>query len=223
MSGQSSKHQPASRLARQAAPAVITLCAGLLVACGNDDPVASINPNEVVTTVTLSFTATGAESDVVATWDDPDGDGGDAPMIDPIVLQAGATYRLAIEILNKLATPTQDVTPEIWDERDEHQVFLLGSAVKGPATSNEAGAVIEHAYDDQDSNGWPVGLTHVIDALEAGTGQLRAQLRHMPKFNNEVVKTGDLADQVRASDAADPLVDLPGSPDFDVTFEVEVQ
>jgi hypothetical protein len=62
--------------------AVVLLAAS---ACGSDDG-HSHNEEEVINTVTLTFTPSGGGAAITAAYDDPDGDGGEAPTIDPIGL-----------------------------------------------------------------------------------------------------------------------------------------
>ena len=71
------------------------------------------DPNEVMTTLKLTFTDSAGES-FTATWADPEDDG--SPVIDDITLTNGETYSVAFEVLNELVDPTEDVTPEILDE-----------------------------------------------------------------------------------------------------------
>ena len=174
------------------------------------------DPNEVMTTVNLTFTPAGGGEPVTAGWADPEADG--SPVIDPITLAQGETYTLTIEIWNELENPAEDVTIEIRDELDEHQFFFSGEVIAGPTNSSE-NALMTQAYGDEDSNGFPVGLTNTITADTAGTGELTLMLRHMPPVNGNAIKLENLAEIARDSgfDA------LPGSTDISVVFEVTVQ
>ena len=90
---------------------------------------------ETVTTINLTFTREDGPEVVTATWQDLDLEGGNDPVLTPanIVLPSGI-YRLAVTSLNELETPAEDVTQEILDEDDEHQLFFYGPVVSGPAT-----------------------------------------------------------------------------------------
>ncbi|MBT6432057.1 MAG: hypothetical protein HOK28_03125 [Deltaproteobacteria bacterium] len=175
------------------------------------------DPNEVMTTLKLTFTANSDGSSFVASWADPENDG--SPVIDDITLTNGETYTVTFGVLNELEDPAEDITPEITDEKDEHQVFFTGSAVEGPAHTSNPDAVVEHVYEDSDNNGFPIGLTNSFLATVNGTGVLSVLLRHMPPVNGEAVKTGTLA-QVMDSGSA---TDLPGSTDINVDFNVTVE
>lgn len=189
-----------------------------LVACGgDDDDTGEGNENEVITTVTLEFAPQGGGAVVTAEWNDPDGDGGSAPTIDPIVLAAGTTYALAVGFENRLENPPEVITEEVADESDEHQIFFTGSAVDGPA-SDEPGAPLTQSYSDEDGNGLPIGLENTVVAA-AGTGELTVTLRHLPPVNGTAVKTAELAAEVEESGFGD----LGGSTDAQVAFMVTVE
>ena len=126
---------------------------------------------------------------------------------------------MGVEFLNELVDPTIDVTPEIRDEMDEHQVFFTGTAVEGPCNTANPDAVVEHSYDDADSNQFPIGLTNTFTAKASGTGALFVLLRHMPPINADAVKTGTLADVIDSGSSTD----LPGSTDIDIEFQVTVE
>jgi hypothetical protein len=183
-----------------------------LVSCGDEG---HEHPQEVITTVALTFMPAGG-APVTAVFNDPDGDGAAAPTVDPINLANGTTYTLTVKFENRLETPAEDITIEVNDESDQHQIFLTGSAVKGPATSNTTGP-LTHTYTDMDANGLPVGLTNSIVAA-TGTGQLTLTLQHLPPVNGSPIKVVGLADQVKTGGIAA----LPGDADVNVMFMVTV-
>ena len=174
------------------------------------------NEAEVFTTVSLTFTPVGGGAAVTAAFKDPDGDGGNAPTIDPITLVAGTQYTTTVTLLNELETPAVDITLEVKDESDQHQLFFTGTAVNGPA-SNQPTAPLTHVYGDTDVNGLPVGLVNNV-AAKAGTGMLTLTLRHMPPVNGAAVKVAGLADTVKASGFAA----IGGETDVSVNFVVTV-
>jgi hypothetical protein len=182
----------------------------LLAACGDDGP-SDGNEGEVITTVILSF-QDGASEDTFE-FDDPDGDGGDPPTIDPLNIPAG-TYTVTVAFENRLESPPEDITVEVADESTEHQVFFTGTAVDGPA-SDQPGAPFTHSYIDLDDNDLPIGLTNQIIA-GSGTGELTVTLRHMPPVNDQPTKTADTAAAVRDGGFAS----VGGENDVQVTFVV---
>ena len=192
-----------------------------LAACGGDDDGGDGgdggNENEVITTVTLGFAPEGGGDAVTAAFNDPDGDGGDAPTVDPVALTDGVTYTLTVTFENRLEDPPEDITEEVADESDEHQIFYTGSAVDGPASAQPE-APLTHSYADEDASGLPIGLENTIVAA-AGTGELTVTLRHLPPVNDEAVKVEDLAQQV----SAEGFGALGGSTDAQVDFMVTVE
>jgi hypothetical protein len=192
---------------------LITACSGL-IGCG--DGGGSENENEVITSIVLTFTPGGGGAAITATFNDADGDGGAAPTVDPINLTAGTTYATTVKFENRLETPAEDITTEVKDESDEHQIFFTGTGVSGPA-SNQPTAPLAHTYADTDANGLPIGLASSF-AARTGTGQLIVTLRHLPPVNNTPAKTAAAATTVRDSGFAT----LGGSTDAQVTFAVTV-
>lgn len=187
----------------------------LALACGHSDDPFQGNESEVITTVELRFTQQGS-TPVVATFNDPDGDGGEAPTVDGIELAPG-TYELTVHFENRLETPAEDITVEVADEAHVHQVFFTGSAVEGPA-SDQPGAPLTHRYEDEDANALPIGLTNSVTA-SIGNGDLVVTLRHLPPIGDTLIKTGELSSQVRDLGFSN----IGGSSDAQVSFPVIVR
>ncbi len=189
----------------------------LFIGCADSvaTPEPEDNEQEVITTVELTFTDSGgAES--VFTFADPEDDGD--PVIDDIVLPTGADFDLSVRFLNELESPAEDITEEVDEESHEHQIFIFGSAVDGPATDN-AGAIVTHTYADTDSEGLPVGLDNSITTNAVGNGEFSLILRHLPVENDSPLKVEGLAgDFASGGEAA-----LPGDSDVNVTFRLEVE
>ncbi len=173
--------------------------------------------HEVITTVILTFTSQADDSELEFSWSDADNSA--SPVIDDIVLEDASDYTLSVEFLNELEDPAEDITPEVADEGDEHQVFFTGSAVEGPATGTNADAIIEHAYADQDANEMPLGLDNSITTLAAGSGELTVSLRHLPMEDGNPVKREDMAEDV----AEGGLGAIPGENDVQVSFNISVE
>lgn len=174
------------------------------------------NEGEVITRVALTFTPDGGGDAVVAAFADPENDGN--PTIDPITLENGTAYTLALTFENQLADPVEDITAEVAEEADEHQVFVYGSAVEGPATGDNAAAVVTHAYADEDDAGLPIGLENTITATAAGSGEFKVMLRHLPAEDGVAVKVAGLAEAFATDGNA-----IAGDADVDVTFDLTVE
>jgi hypothetical protein len=198
-------------------PRRLALSSLLCVVAACSDNGGAINENEVITTITLAFAPSGGGPSVTATFNDPDGDGGQPPTVDPISLASGTSYAMTVRFQNQLESPPGEITDEVRDEADDHQVFFTGSAINGPATSAPT-APLTHSYADTDAGGLPVGLANTIVAA-TGAGQLILTLRHMPPVNGVAAKVAGLAAQVKTAG----LAALPGATDAQVTFTVTVR
>jgi hypothetical protein len=172
------------------------------------------NEGEVITTAILTFTPSAGGDAVEFTWTDPENDG--SPVIDPIAIAPGA-YDVSVAFWNDLADPAEEITPEVLEEGDHHQVFFTGSGVMGPATAEVESAVLEHAYADEDANGDPIGLENTVTA-DVGTAELIVTLRHLPPENDVAVKTSTTAAEV----ATGGFDAIGGENDFQGTFDVSV-
>ena len=194
----------------------VALCTFLItvVSCSESPPIQD-NPNELITTLTLTFLPAAGTPAITATLNDADGDGGKPPTVQPIVLPAG-TYELQLKFENRWENPPEDINAEISEEGDEHQVFFTGTAVSGPASS-QANAPLAHSYADLDSKGLPLGLQNKVVAA-AGTGTLTVSLRHMQPLNDMPVKTASVGQTVQSGG----IEALGGGTDLQANFTVTV-
>lgn len=185
----------------------------LYSACGGSGS-GGTNDNEVITTVILNFAPPAGEI-VTAMFNDPDGDGGQAPTVDPVDLVAG-NYTLTVQFQNRLAVPAEEITNEIIDENNFHLLLFTGDAVVGPATTNDTGPLM-HTYADMDLNGLPVGITNNIVASN-GSGQLTVTLRHMPP-EEPPVKSAATVSEVKTGG----IESIGGNTDARVSFPITVR
>ena len=158
--------------------------------CSNDDDPIAVNEEEVITTVTTTLTA-GSQT-VTLTSRDLDGDGPNAPVITVSGdLVVNTTYTGTVSFLNESVSPVDDITVEIEEEGDEHQLFFQAPTAIGAFT-----------YTDADANGKPIGLTFTLKTgTTATTGNIVVTLRHEPIKNAEGVATGDITNAGGATDA----------------------
>lgn len=155
----------------------LSLIATLLFAsCSNDDdstPVL-VNEEEVITTVIVNLVANG--NTVTLTSRDLDGDGPDDPVVTVSGnLAVGTTYAGTVQFLNETENPAEDITEEVEEEDDEHQVFFLLSSVLN-------GTIV---YTNFDGDGNPLGTNFSLLPNAVGTGNLAISLRHEPKKPND--------------------------------------
>ena len=205
------------------APAAALLTAGC--ADVDDHDHSHSHSHGLATSVVLHLSPTDGGEALSFAWSDPEGDGD--PVIDSILLpdgsdepdHAGREYALDIEVLNELEDPVEDVTAEIEDEGEAHQFFFTGSAVQGPATGDNADALVEHAYADEDVDGLPLGLSNTLTTLAHGERELTLTLRHLPPEDDQATKTEGLAEDV----AEGGFAAIPGENDIEITFPIEVE
>ena len=170
----------------------------LYFSCNDDDDTPEpINEEEVITTMTVTLVNMMDGTDVVTMQtQDLDGDGPNEPDVNvsgPI--SAGHTYTGSIVWLNEMEDPAENITEEIIEEQDEHQVFF-----------SAAGVGIDFDYVDFDSNGNPVGTQFTLTAAEGpGSGSVTITLVHEPEKPN---------------DGSPPA---GGSIDIQTTFQVTVE
>ena len=89
-----------------------------ITSCEKDEPEDPIIPNEeeVITTLNFTLTPDGGGTPVVLSFQDLDGDGGNAPTISEGTLDNNTIYNGSLELLNELEDPAEDITLEVAEE-----------------------------------------------------------------------------------------------------------
>jgi hypothetical protein len=149
--------------------------------------------NELITTVLLKFTEQGTTNVVTFKSSDPDGEGGNPPVIDNITLKAGTTYSVKTQILDESKTPVVDITKEVEEEAVNHLFIYTAS----PAS------LLSYTASDKDVNNFPIGLEGQAVTGATGDGSLKVQLRHQVGTKNGTP--------------------TPGSDDVNVDFPLKIQ
>lgn len=168
--------------------------------CSNDDNPTPVNEEEVITTVTATFTPATGGTPIVLMSRDLDGDGPDAPVVTVSGnFVAAAAYTGAVTFLNEISNPVINTTLEIQQESLDHQIFFQQAGL---------GAF---GYADLDADGHPIGLAFTYTAAASPvTGTLTLTLRHLPNKSGVNVPNGD-------------ITSAGGGTDAEVTFPVVVQ
>ncbi|MGD1843379.1 MAG: hypothetical protein ACFB0B_21170 [Thermonemataceae bacterium] len=171
--------------------------------CDDDDDPEPENEPELITTINVTFTNTDdADDEVTFTASDEDGDGMGITYENG-TLTRGATYDIEIEVLNETETPVEDVTEEIEEEDDEHQIYF-----GFPTTLFE-----DFSYENTDGNGDPLGTEAQVTVVEEATqGSFIVIIQHEP--NKEA--NSDTTPWVYSDE-------IGGETDANVTFTVSVQ
>lgn len=183
----------------------------MFTACSDDDPKKENTP-ELITKATLTFTPSGGGTAVVATAEDPDGEGvQDLTVEGPIDLATNTSYTLTIELINGLAKPTDDeydITAEVQEEAHEHMFFFgwTNNVFSNPAGNGNIDARADAVnYNDEDDNGLPLGLeTNWTSAAATASGTFTVMLKHQPDLKSETSTSAT------------------GETDLDITFTINV-
>ena len=162
--------------------AILTLFV-MLNSCSNDDRPELINEEEVITTLTVTLTSQDGSSTVILQSQDLDGTGAEITVSG--VLLANTSYSGSITLLNETVSPAENITLEVIEEAEDHQIFYT--------ISN--GLNITTTYEDFDSNSNPLGTQFSVVTGEASTGTLTFTLRHEPiKPNSGISEAGGETD-----------------------------
>jgi len=167
--------------------------------CKKDDdqpdiPPPVVNEPESITSVEIHFTSVDGTSNFHADWDDPDGLGGNAPVIDTIVLDSGVTYNAEVSFLDRSSGTAIDLTSEIEDESAEH-IICYG-------LDQATASALEIVSIDSDGN-YSIGLKTQWQAKNLTSEELTLTLKHQPG-----VKDGTCD---------------PGETDVEVVFPISIQ
>ncbi len=171
----------------------------LFSACSNDDDNTpeEVNEEEVITTLLVSLVPDGGGTPILLLSTDLDGDGPTPPVVTVSGnLAADTNYRATASITNETEDPAENITLEVLEEADEHQMFYISSSALN----------LDTTYLDTDSNGNPLGIVVNMAAGTASTGTLNVVLRHEPNKPND----GSLGD-------------AGGETDISVTFNIVIE
>jgi hypothetical protein len=171
-------------------------------ACSDDDDAPQvINEEEVITTLNLKLTPEGGGETIDFIYRDLDADGSNPEIISP-ALSANTTYTGRVQFLNELENPAEDITIEVLEEAEEHQVFYIVEDSLD-ATPTYTGAL--------DNDGNPIGVEFSLQTGEASQGNFTVILIHEGDKNVPGASEGDLSPEVG------------GETDIEVTFDVTVE
>jgi hypothetical protein len=177
---------------------VISLIASIAISCRKQPeiPPAVVNEPENITVIKLVFTdSAGIETPSTFIWKDIDGNGGQNPVIDSVLLTKNKTYFTQIIILDETKNPTGDVSAEILNEGSDHQFFFIKSNIN-----------TNIMYNDQDKNGNPIGLKSIWRTGNISSGKVEIILKHQPGV--KVNSPGDIN---------------AGSSDIDISFNTRIK
>lgn len=179
----------------------------LFVACEPTEPEPE-NDEETITEITLSFSDS-AGNILVTKAVDPDGDGPENLVFDdPLTLKTSTDYTLTIELFNGIAN--EDITAEVQQEGDEHQLFFgwsEGLFTQPEGTGNITDAAGNVNYLDGDVNSLPLGIVTqwVTGTMTGSEMDFQVILKHQPDIKSETSTAQD------------------GETDLDLTFQLMLE
>ncbi len=167
--------------------------------CGGDDSSEPVESNlpEIITNVVLTFTPTDGGNPVITTAETSNQVGfrGDFPASKQIDLMANTTYTLTIDFTNSL-DPNNiiNIKDEVLAEATEHKLLFiwLGDLFVNPTGNGNADNPLDIInYNDQDSDGLPLGLSTGWTTGSSTTGEplFRVLLMHQPETNGQALKS----------------------------------
>ena len=146
----------------------------LIYSCSKDDP-DGINEQEFISNVVISVTSPDGSLQTID-WDLSETN------METINLKANSNYSVGLSFENRSdPTDIEDVTLEIIDEADEHQVFFEFADVSVDVTS---------ANNDTKVGSRGVLLKSVWNATSTGSGIVRVYLIHQPTNFNATNREG---------------------------------
>lgn len=159
----------------------------LLAACKGDPCDDPSNPDcddhhegELITTVRVNFTDSANVANTLSfEVSDPDGDGGNAPTIDSMIISDSTTWIVDIEFIDESDGHEHDITAEIKGEADEHFVCF---------STTVTGLTIE-ATDSDGTH--PLGVDSKWWTMAAGTGNVTITLKHQPGTKDGTCAPGE--------------------------------
>ena len=158
------------------------LLIGLLLSvfsCEKDEPMENEERIEVTDIRYTLISPNGDEQ--VLTYSDPDGRGGNDPVVTGATIQPNVVYFGNFEISNELSTPTEDIKATIEANKREYQFFYI---------VNGLDMTIAYADSDDDQN--PVGLTTALMIGNSSNGTLTINLQEDPNKSGAGVSDGQI-------------------------------
>lgn len=176
---------------------MLLMAALFIASCKKEKDDQESNENEIITTVQLVFKDRATAETRTFAWQDLDGDGGNDPVIQHIVLDPHADYDVSVVLLDETRNPSEDITEEVRSESDAHRFYYEVSGLSGLTIGGL----------DKDGDGVTLGLTGVWMTTGPDSGTVRLVLRHYP--------AGGKAE-------SDPVNSGKSSTDIDISFAVQV-
>ncbi len=154
----------------------------LLIGTGcEDDAPEAFNEQEVITTVIYTLISTDNDTVIMKYQDLDPTDTIDATVSITGSLDTNKMYAGNIQILDESENSAEDITTEIAEEDEEHQLFFVTGG----------GLDMTFEYNDTDEDGNPIGLSTKVTTNNASTGTLTITLIHEPNKTAAGISIGN--------------------------------
>ena len=147
----------------------------IIISCSKEEP-EIISEEELITTVQFTFRTPGI-TDQIVRWQEGSNNS------DIIFLTANTQYEVEIIFLDE-SDPgdIEDITEEVKEEADEHQIFYQFSQLNI--------SLEQSSSDTLDSNQNPLFVNSLWNTSEAGSGTVRVYLIHEPVTKSSSTRDG---------------------------------
>ena len=188
--------------------AAVFVSAALTFACADDDDASPTGPSEpngqeeddhgpgeeeLITTLEITLTPSGGGVPYTVRFRDLDGEGGNAPVVAPIELDAGTDYDGTVRVLNETESPPENITEEVEEEAEAHQFFY--QTLDGFSPASVTYADMESDYGTNTGADHPVGIAFTLSVpANAQNGLLRVTLSHYDEAPKDGVTPSDETD-----------------------------
>ena len=190
--------------------ATVFAAAALTFACADDDDTSPTGPadpdeheeddhdhgpgeEELITTLEIMLTPSGGGAPYTVRFRDLDGEGGNAPVVDRIEIDAGTVYNAVVKVLNETESPPEDITEEVKEEAEAHQFFFDTLDGFSPAIVTYSDK--ESDYVTNSGADHPVGIEFELSVPEnAANGLLRVRLSHYDDAPKDGINPSDETD-----------------------------
>lgn len=167
---------------------IVSFIALSIISCKRSKKNEKENESETITKITVTLNTGGVAN--TYSYSDADGPGGNNPIIDTVFLSSNSNYTSTIKFIDETKQPAEDLTQEINEESDAHQVFYESNS-----------AELKIIYLDKDKNAAPIGINTAWSTLNKASGNLKIILKHQPDG-----KTGNTASGETDVEIVFPLV-----------------
>lgn len=136
---------------------------------------------ENITKIVVHLTGIGNGFDQEFEWEDRDGDGGTAPVIDTITIPVNSQFNVHVHVYDESKSPVIVISDEIEAESAAH-LFVY--------KSNTAGLTVSDLSTDSD--GKPFGIESKWTTTNAGIGAMQISLYHEPSDKTSANPGGEI-------------------------------